>query len=152
MKNILWTVFSGVIALTDLFFKRKSEESAEKEDREILGGRIIVRNVHNHGLALNTLDEYPKVVKAVSLTALAIVALFQCFTSNSKENLLQKAGLTFILGGAVSNVYDRLKRGYVVDYIAFNIKNKKAKAVTYNLGDFAIFGGTFLLIGNLLKK
>ena len=152
MKNILWTIFSGVIALTDLLFKRKSEESEEKADREIMNGKVIIRNVHNHGLALNSLDEYPKVVKAVSLTALGIVALFQCFTSSSKENLLQKAGLTFILGGALSNVYDRLKRGYVVDYIAFNVKNKKAKAVTYNLGDFAIFGGTFLLLGNLLRK
>lgn len=48
--------------------------------------------------------------------------------------------LLFISGGALSNTFDRLTKGFVIDYIqlgAFPV---------FNLGDAAITIGTFLLI------
>ena len=52
------------------------------------------------------------------------------------------AALTLVLAGGASNLYDRLKRGYVVDY--FSIQWKKLKKVVFNLGDIFIFAGSAL--------
>ena len=108
--------------------------------------------MHNHGFAMNIFQKYPELVKTGSVAALTVVGISQIFIPDNRKNIIRKAGLSLILGGALSNVYDRLRRGYVVDYIAFNVKNKKMKNITYNIGDFSIFGGTVLLIMNMLKK
>ena len=64
---------------------------------------------------------------------------------------MQKAGLALVLGGAVSNLYDRFTRGYVVDY--FTIEWKALKRVIFNLGDLFVFGGGLLfLVGQLLTE
>jgi signal peptidase II len=54
------------------------------------------------------------------------------------------AGLTFILGGAVGNVIDRLTHGYVVDFLLFHYKEWSWPA--FNLADSAITVGVALVI------
>ena len=64
--------------------------------------------------------------------------------------LAQKIGLSMVLGGAISNLYDRLVKGYVVDY--FSIEFKRLKKVIFNLGDIFVFLGSLVfLIGELLE-
>ena len=48
------------------------------------------------------------------------------------------------MGGAFSNAYDRLKRGYVVDYVSFDIGSKRLKNIVFNVSDF------FIMIGALI--
>ena len=56
---------------------------------------------------------------------------------------MEKLALTLTLAGGVSNLYDRMKRGYVVDYFSFQWK--ALKKVVFNLGDLFIFAGAFLM-------
>ena len=56
---------------------------------------------------------------------------------------MQKIGIAIILGGAISNLYDRLVRRYVVDY--FSIQCGKLKEVVFNLGDIFVFLGSGIL-------
>ena len=51
-----------------------------------------------------------------------------------------------ILGGAWSNVWDRITRKYVVDYFSFHTKCRKLERVVFNLADMFIFLGGFLVI------
>ena len=60
-----------------------------------------------------------------------------------KGKTVQKFGIAVILGGAVSNLYDRMIRHYVVDYFSFQWK--ALKKVVFNLGDLFIFAGAFLM-------
>ena len=60
----------------------------------------------------------------------------------TRGRILEKLALTLTLAGGVSNLYDRMKRGYVVDY--FSIQWKKLKKVVFNLGDIFIFAGSAL--------
>ena len=57
---------------------------------------------------------------------------------------MEKIALTFAIGGALSNLYDRMVRGYVIDY--FSIQWKKLTKVVFNLGDLFIFAGAVLLL------
>ena len=51
-----------------------------------------------------------------------------------------------ILGaGASSNIFDRLSRGKVIDYIGIRSKNQFLARLTANLGDLYILLGAFLL-------
>lgn len=49
-----------------------------------------------------------------------------------------------ILGGGLSNYMDRRNKGYVTDYISFNVKNKEMKNMVFNLSDFFILAGSVL--------
>lgn len=73
---------------------------------------------------------------------LSAVAGAWAYVIGKKGRVLEKTALTLVLAGGASNLYDRLKRGYVVDY--FSIQWKKLKKVVFNLGDIFIFAGSAL--------
>ncbi len=106
----------------------------------IAAGDTVIKNriseplkTKNRGFALNRLDKYPGAVAAVSglLTAVTAYGLVKT----------KKYGVAYalILGGALSNTYERLFKGYVTDYI-------KIGKVVYNLSDFAIFAGALMYV------
>ena len=72
----------------------------------------------------------------VPVCMLSAVAVHGAYVIGKKGRVLEKTALTLVLAGGASNLYDRLKRGYVVDY--FSIQWKKLKKVVFNLGDIFI--------------
>lgn len=144
----------AVVAGVDLFCKWYVESKFRKgETRTCCKEKMTIRKVHNKGMMLNFQENRPEMVKTCSFLALIAVWIYQLFLFRKPGCWKEKMGMALISGGALSNTFDRIKRGYVVDYIGFNCKWKKAANVTYNLGDFAIFAGAFLvLIANIFKK
>ena len=62
-----------------------------------------------------------------------------------KGHRMEKLGFSLTLAGALSNIYDRITRHYVVDY--FSVNWGKFKKVIFNLGDLFIFlGGTIIFL------
>lgn len=112
--------------------------------KEILGGRIILRKYHNEGAFLNFLDNKKELVRTISGIFLGLLVLLFSLALPKKGNKLYKLGLSLLLGGAISNVSDRFRRGYVVDY--FTINCKKLKTIIFNLADMAIFLGSALVL------
>lgn len=143
----------GICGL-DLWIKSRVE-AREREDacREVLGGRILIRKAHNRGAVLNLLEEKQKLVAGGSaVLLLGLAAGFFALLGKKGQRLL-KTGMALLVGGAASNVYDRLKRNYVVDYFSFQVKWKKLRNVVFNLGDLFILLGSFLVIlWNLRRK
>jgi len=115
--------------------------------------KVTIRKVHNKGMMLNIMEKRPNFVRTGSFVAMVVVLIYQMFLLGKPGRLKEKVGMALISGGAISNTFDRIKKGYVVDYIGWNSKWKKLVNVTYNLGDFAIFAGTFLVfVGNICKR
>ena len=54
----------------------------------------------------------------------------------------RKLGMAMVIGGSLSNLYDRYVRGYVVDY--FSLRFGPLKEVVFNLGDIFILLGAAL--------
>ena len=79
------------------------------------------------------------------LVVFIIYFIYQKFKKEiNKKDLLVITSLVFIGSGAVSNIIDRILRGYVVDYLHFfNIS-------AFNLADVVIVIGIGLLIGKEL--
>ena len=150
----MYEVLILLIAGGDLYIKEWVEKNIPtRKDREILGGKLLLRKVHNSGMMMNFADDHKKLVRIVSVvvTMFTVIVHFSLYGETGYEE--EQAGLAFILVGAISNTVDRLRRGYVVDYLAFHTKNEKHSRITYNIGDFAIFAGVFLIfVSSFIKK
>lgn len=143
------------IIVTVLLMDRKIKSYIEKEkemgqEEKILHDRIIITRYHNQGVLLNLFERVSSVVTVCSgmligslLTAFAILL-------PSKKNYLIKYGISLLTGGALSNLADRLEKGYVVDYFMFQFKRPKwltrINKIVFNLGDIAVLIGGILIM------
>jgi signal peptidase II len=59
------------------------------------------------------------------------------------------AGLAFVLGGAMGNIYDRWTRGYVIDYADLHFGEFRPFLI-FNLADAAITLGVLILLARSL--
>ena len=60
----------------------------------------------------------------------------------ASANVLRRLHLTFLSAGALSNTYDRVVRGKVVDYIGIKSSHKILGNITANLADIYILLGS----------
>lgn len=135
----------AVLLGTDEAVKQQVEERLEPgEKREYFGGRIIIRKVYNRGFLLNLLDKYPDVIKGASIAAGLGVLFYDILIFRKKGRYMEKLGMTFLSAGAASNIFDRLVRGKVIDYIGVRTDKELLSRITANLGDFYIAVGALI--------
>ena len=138
-------ILTGGIFLLDHKVKELvNNKCIQGSAKEILGGRLILRNCHNEGTMFGVLragKENCQEITALALGGVLSEYFRQFFHDGSR---LSRTGLSLILGGALSNYVDRRNRGFVTDYVSFGVKNKKIRNMIFNISDFCIFGGSFL--------
>lgn len=116
-----------------------------------LNGKITLHKSHNRGMIMGFLSRYPKAVKLIPACVTVLISLFYLPFYFKKGNYLIKFSGVLTITGALNNLYDRLSRGYVVDY--FSLPIKRIKHIIFNLSDMFIFLGTLLMvIWTFLKK
>ena len=149
MKGLIW--LGCAIAALDQGMKSEIEQEEGGEfPRDLPGARGMIRvhRNHNYGFPFGFLKEKPQLVTAA--VAPAVAGALSMLLAR-KGSAAQKIGFTMVLGGAVSNLYDRFKRGYVVDYFSFSVKG--IQKVVFNLGDMAVFlGSALFLIGEMTEE
>ncbi|QDW73335.1 signal peptidase II [Lachnospiraceae bacterium KGMB03038] len=134
-----------VLVCVDMGVKQYIEDFFEpKEERETMSSHVMLRKVYNRGFILDTLDQYPKLVQRSSLILGIVLLVYDLRLFLTKGRRLEKLGLTLLSAGAFSNIYDRVIRGKVIDYIGFKSRWKSLSRITANLADF------YVLIGNVL--
>lgn len=134
----------GIFLLDEKLKEHVDSTRLQGSKKEILGGRLILRNCHNEGTAFGVVKlgkEECQEMSAIALGAVLGESLRQMVHGGHK---IGKIGLSMILGGGLSNYVDRCRRGYVTDYVSFASKNKKLEKMVFNLSDFCILGGTLL--------
>ncbi len=152
MLSWMTGLFAGLLGVDELFKQYVEENLEHGEQKEFCGGKVVVRKVYNKGFLLNTLDRYPKVVKGASAFAGLSLLGYDIFAFLRRGHYLEKLGLAIASAGAASNIFDRLVRGKVIDYIGFRVKNSFLAKLTANLGDFYLAIGAFLTaLGNIRK-
>ena len=73
-----------------------------------------------------------------------LVSLGIVYWIKKEQNIVLKVALTFILGGAISNVIDRIYLGQVVDFLDFHAFGYHWPA--FNIADSAICLGAFIIL------
>jgi signal peptidase II len=79
-----------------------------------------------------------------ALAVVVSVALIVWLARLERRANLLAAALALILGGALGNVYDRLRLGYVIDFIQVHWQQHYFPA--FNVADSAITVGAVLLV------
>lgn len=133
------------IFAADVYLKYLMEKKPDGFQKEVLGGCLLLRKSHNRGAMLNLLEKRQQFVAGFSMGLTISLTLAGIYLLGQKGLRLLKTGLAFLLGGAYSNVFDRIMRNYVVDYFSFNVKWKRFRKIVFNLGDIFIFLGAFLV-------
>jgi signal peptidase II len=78
------------------------------------------------------------------LVSIGVVGLIVWYHGSSGRNTLLSIALGLLLGGALGNMIDRLRLGYVVDFVDIGIGG--LRFYTFNVADMAITGAILLLI------
>jgi signal peptidase II len=120
---------------------------------ELVPNYLDFRYAENCGAAFGMLDDAPRWLRAsVFLTAgiLAIGALGTMFVRGSGGPLFA-ASVPLIVSGALGNMIDRMRLGYVVDFIHFHIYDR-FEWPTFNVADITITVGVGLLLLDGLRK
>lgn len=143
-----------VLLCVDMGIKQYIEDTFDRqEERKSVVSGIVLRKVYNRGFLLSTLEKYPQIVQGVSAVTGVVILLYDLLLFLKKGKWLEKTGMLFLTAGAASNIYDRLVRKKVIDYIGFQSKNKFLSNLTANLADFYIVIGAVLVgIGRIGKK
>lgn len=144
---MLYIGIIGILAALDLFIKQAIEQQNESDFPKELqksGGKILLYKNHNPGFSFGFLKDHPELVSMIPLAVASFIGGMLACLLKSKGKTAEKLAFSIALGGAISNLYDRLVRHYVVDY--FSIQYGKLKKVVFNLGDFFIFLGAGLII------
>jgi signal peptidase II len=118
---------------------------------DIIPGFFSLTRVHNTGAAfglLNALDIPFKsaVMALVQTTALVGLAIYAATLAPGQR--LTRVGLSFVIGGALGNLIDRVSAGYVLDFFDFYWRGWHFWA--FNIADASITIGVALMILDLL--
>ena len=128
----------GVLAASQGVGWAVTDLVAPGEARVLVPGLLSLSVVHNPGVAFGWFrDVSPPLAVGLALTVLA--ALFYN-RSAWPGRAADQWGFGLMVGGALANVVDRVRFGYVVDYIDVHVWP------VFNLADAAIVVGVSLLI------
>lgn len=137
----------AAIAAAEAVIKQVREQNGSfGEHKPILAGKLYLTKYHNKGAFLNLGQKKPEFVRGLSAGLCLACTILFVLTLGMKGRRLLKAGLSVLLGGAFSNTYDRMVRGYVIDYFGFNIGSERLKNIVFNISDFCIMIGAAISV------
>ena len=94
--------------------------------------------VENRGAAFGMLQNN----QSIFILVAAVASCFGLYYLHSKKvNNLGKIGILLVISGAIGNLIDRVRLGFVVDYLNFHI----IWSYVFNLADCFVVVGTILL-------
>jgi signal peptidase II len=114
---------------------------AEGQRLSVVDDLIRVVNSHNSGALFGLFKDSALLFGLVSL---GVVALIVWYHGSSGRNTLLSIALGLLLGGALGNMLDRLRLGYVVDFVDIGIGD--LRWYTFNVSDAAISCAIVLLL------
>jgi signal peptidase II len=144
-------------AMTILFLDQVSKWliSNHLEPHQILSvipGLFNLVLVENRGMAFGILSQTRSgfsfyFLIATTIVAIGVILFF--FYWIKRDQTWLTVGLSLILGGAMGNLVDRVRFGYVVDFLDFFLKGYHWPA--FNIADSAVSAGTFWLFISIMK-
>ncbi len=115
------------------------------------GPYFNLRLAHNTGAAFSLFRHTDGTIGVGALWFLIILAFvvsvviaWWLFIRNAALTSLRALSYALILSGAVGNLLDRLKQGYVIDFADFHIQSWHY--ATFNVADCAVVSGLLLIL------
>jgi signal peptidase II len=141
-----------VVVLLDRWTKRLVAQRISLYSHiQVIPGFFRLTHTENTGAAFSLFADSPAHWKTGLLIAFSVVALVVVSVllwKNHHAHVVSGIGLSLIMGGALGNLWDRLARGRVVDFLLFYFR--RYQWPVFNLADSAIVVGAGLLVLEIL--
>ncbi|HEX8409813.1 MAG TPA: signal peptidase II [Thermoanaerobaculia bacterium] len=154
MKRVYYLILAAVIVIFDIWTKQLVLANIRLHDAiPVIPDFFQLVHVRNTGAAFGlganaSTKLVPILLNTGAIAVFCVVAVYAMRTAVT-DRLLQ-TGLHLILGGAIGNLLDRFRFGYVVDFLDVYIGSHHWPA--FNVADSAICIGIALLFLDMRKK
>jgi len=105
---------------------------------EIIGSLLALQYVENTGAAFGVMRGRSALLSIIAIAVLVIVLVV--FYRSGSRSAMAGVSLGLVAGGAVGNLIDRVRFGFVVDYVSVGVWPK------FNVADSAVTIGVVLLV------
>ena len=150
----LWVIPS--VYLLDRFFKILIvKRFLEGEGFPVIPGVFHVTRVNNTGAAFGILKGYGAVLLVLSAACILFLAVYLLrsiflkpreASGATRLSFASQTAWSLVIAGALGNLYDRFRYGYVVDFLDFRIWP------VFNVADASICAGVLLVTLSFLKR
>lgn len=150
-KDFFWklgylTIAAGVYMIDQVTKAWAARMLRFEGDQSLISGFLNLAYAQNTGVAFSMLDNHGDAgrwgLSAVALVAATLVLYFFWRTPRTDDRVL--GALALLLAGIAGNVTDRLRLGYVIDFI--DVQFGSWHYPTFNVADMAVCVGAGLLI------
>ena len=148
MSYLVYLVAICIFTLLDQLSKKQIVDYLKLGEKiEIIKGFFNITHVRNYGAGFSILQNARLFLSLISI--IAIVVLVYLLVTTKKKDTLTSMSYLMVISGALGNLLDRLRQGYVVDFLDFKIFGWDYPV--FNVADIFITIGCFLLIIISLK-
>ena len=150
LRGILALLLVFSVIGVDIYTKQIVSSLDSKID---INSIVTIYVIKNYGIAFSMLDE----LSASGLIILNVIIIFILLfliveiVKNINSSIYYILGLSFVFGGGVSNLIDRLDNGSVTDFIMIHYNELYFPAI-FNLADVAISIGAMLILLTLISR
>ena len=148
---VIWLAIATLIVVADQFTKVLITGYYHLGDSSFVTSFFNIVRAHNAGAAFSFLQGASGWQRWLftGIGIVAAIAIVWMLKSHAGQKLFSFA-LSFVLGGAVGNVIDRLLYGHVIDFLDFHWRGSHFPV--FNLADSAItLGATCLVIDEIRR-
>lgn len=144
---MLYFIIISLILALDIFTKYLSTFYFKVSEIEVIKNILYFTYVENRGAAFGIMQNNRWFFITVTLILIFIMVLY--ILKSKPKNIILKLSLSFVIGGGIGNLIDRIAKGYVVDFIDVRIINYPV----FNIADcFIVIGALLLCIYILFSK
>ena len=118
---------------------------------QVIPGFFSLTHTENTGAAFSLFADsnaHWKTAMLIVFSMIALIVVSVLLWKNHHAHVATGIGLSLIMGGALGNLWDRLARGRVVDFLLLYVK--RYQWPVFNLADSAIVIGAGLLVLEIL--
>ena len=149
MKPIRFYLIAIIIILADQVTKWSVVQNLPLHvGRPALGGFLYLTHTRNTGGAFSLFPAGNATFIVVAF--LAVGALIYAYHHYQRSNAIVSAALGLALGGAIGNLIDRVRFGYVIDFFDLRLWTGENKWPIFNVADSGITVGIVLLAAHFL--
>jgi signal peptidase II len=145
-RHARWILFATValtVVILDQLTKASLVSMLDPGERlEVVGTWLRLVHGQNSGALFGLFRDQAVLFGLVSL---GVIGLIIAYHGRSGRNTYLTVALGLLLGGAIGNLLDRFRLGYVVDWIDVGIGD--TRFWTFNVADAAVSTAIVLLIG-----
>lgn len=152
MKRLIWISVIANVFFLDIFTKILVRRFIPFYGEEVIIPNFLsITNIVNRGTVFGFFSTYGRTslhFVFLTLSLLAFFLILYVFFRTPANEFIANLSFSFIIGGAVGNIFDRIVNGGVTDFI--DVYYKSFRFPTFNLADSFITIGAILIIGEMI--